>query len=120
VIINYDINDYTAIIELTAQKLFSVVISALRSYRDIHVINENRLGLEKIISSLADLFSIHSFEQFIDGIVQQLSSLLGGNKDAAYLTCAVTGLQPIDQQNTAYLFVLTGSGEYKHQERLPG
>jgi hypothetical protein len=32
----------------------------------------------------------------------------------------VTGLQPIDQQNTADLFVLTGSGEYKHQERLPG
>jgi response regulator RpfG family c-di-GMP phosphodiesterase len=118
VIINYDINEYTAKTELTAQKLFSVMISALRSYRDINVINENRIGLEKIISSSANLFAIHSFEKFIGGIVQQLSSLLGGNKDAAYLTCAVAGPQPLEQQNTADLFVLTGSGEYKHHEGL--
>ena len=35
VIINYDINDYKSKTELTAQKLFTVVIAALRSYRDI-------------------------------------------------------------------------------------
>lgn len=116
VIINYDINDYTAKTELTAQKLFSVVISALRSYRDINVINENRIGLEKIISSSANLFAIHSFEKFIGGIVQQLSSLLGGNKDAAYLTCAVAAPQSKEQQHSADLIVLTGSGEYQHQE----
>ncbi len=35
VIVDYDINDYTDKTELTAQKLFTVIISALRSYRDI-------------------------------------------------------------------------------------
>jgi hypothetical protein len=35
VIINYDINDYKSKTELTAKKLFTVVIAALRSYRDI-------------------------------------------------------------------------------------
>ena len=49
VIINYDINDYKSKTELTAQKLFTVIIAALRSYRDIIVIEENRRGLEKII-----------------------------------------------------------------------
>jgi response regulator RpfG family c-di-GMP phosphodiesterase len=116
VIINYDINDYKSKTELTAQKLFTVVISALRSYRDITVIEENRIGLEKIISASADLFSIHSLEYFIEGIVQQLASLLGGSKDCAYLTSAVAGPKPIENHNSNELFVFTGKGEYEHRE----
>jgi response regulator RpfG family c-di-GMP phosphodiesterase len=116
VIINYDINDYKSKTELTSQKLFTVVIAALRSYRDIIVIEENRQGLEKIISASADLFSIHSLESFIEGIVQQLASLLGGTKDAAYLTSAVVGPKPIEQYNSSELYVFTGKGEYENKE----
>ncbi len=101
VIINYVINDYKSKTELTSQKLFTVVIAALRSYRDIIVIEENRHGLEKIISASADLFSIHSLENFIQGILQQLASLLGGTQDAAYLTSAVIGHTPIEQYNSS-------------------
>ena len=116
VIINYDINDYKSKTELTAQKLFTVVIAALRSYRDIIVIEENRQGLEKIISASADLFSLHSLESFIEGIVQQLASLLGGTKDTAYLTSAVAGPKPIEQYNSSELYVFTGKGEYENKE----
>lgn len=120
VIINYDINDYKSKTELTSQKLFTVVIAALRSYRDIIVIEENRLGLEKIIAASADLFSIHSLENFIEGIVQQLASLLGGSKDTVYLTSAVVGPKPIEQYNSTELYVFTGKGEYENRvgERL--
>ena len=41
VILNYDINDYKSKTELTAQKLFTVVIATLRSYRDIISIEES-------------------------------------------------------------------------------
>ena len=116
VIINYDINDYKSKTELTAQKLFTVVIAALRSYRDITVIEENRIGLEKIISASADLFSIHSLEHFIEGILQQLASLLGGSKDCAYLTSAVAGPRPIENPSSSELFVFTGKGEYEDRE----
>jgi response regulator RpfG family c-di-GMP phosphodiesterase len=116
VILNYDINDYKSKTELTAQKLFTVVIAALRSYRDIIVIEENRLGLEKIIAASADLFSIHSLEYFIEGILQQLSSLLGGSTDCAYLTSAVAGPKPIENPHPSELFVFTGKGEYLHKE----
>lgn len=116
VIINYDINDYKSKTELTAQKLFTVVIAALRSYRDIMVIEENRIGLEKIISASANLFSIHSLEHFIAGIVQQLASLLGGSKDCAYLTSAVACPRPIDNADSTDLFVFTGKGEYQNRE----
>lgn len=116
VILNYDINDYKSKTELTAQKLFTVIIATLRSYRDIMVIEENRMGLEKIIAASADLFSIRSLENFIEGIVQQLSSLLGGTKDAAYITSAVAAPRPIDQAEPQDFFVFTGQGEYEKSE----
>ena len=119
VILNYDINDYKSKTELTAQKLFTVIIATLRSYRDIMVIEENRQGLEKIISASADLFSIRSLECFIEGIVQQLTSLLGGTKDAAYITSAVAGPHPIDQEEPRDFFVFTGKGEYSDLEGQP-
>ena len=42
VILEYDINDYKTKTELTAQRLFTTVISALRSYRDIVSLNLTR------------------------------------------------------------------------------
>lgn len=116
VIINYDINDYKSKTELTAQKLFTVVIAALRSYRDIMVIEENRKGLEKIIASSADLFATHSLENFIQGIIQQLSSLLGCSKDAAYITSAVAGPDPIDNACVDEFIIFSGNGEYRNLE----
>ncbi|MEP4891629.1 MAG: DUF3369 domain-containing protein [Aliiglaciecola sp.] len=116
VILNYDINDYKSKTELTAQKLFTVVIASLRSYRDIMVIEENRKGLEKIISASANLFTIRSLENFIEGIIQQLSSLLGGTKDAAYITSAVATPNPIDTLEPEKFYLFTGKGEYQGQE----
>ncbi|MDO6695562.1 DUF3369 domain-containing protein [Aliiglaciecola sp. 3_MG-2023] len=116
VILNYDINDYKSKTELTAQKLFTVIIASLRSYRDIMVIEENRKGLEKIISASANLFSIRSLENFIEGIIQQLSSLLGGTKDAAYITSAVAAPNPIDILEPKKFFLFSGKGEYQGQE----
>ncbi len=77
VIINYDINDYKSKTELTAQKLFTVVMSGLRSYRDIKSLETSQAGLKKIIAASADIFSVQSMEQFIDGVMQQLTSVLG-------------------------------------------
>ncbi|MBT0587321.1 DUF3369 domain-containing protein [Alteromonas oceanisediminis] len=119
VIINYDINDYKSKTELTAQKLFTVVISALRSYNDIIVIEENRAGLQKIVESSADLFCSRSLETFIQGIIQQLASILGCSKDAAYITSAVATPQPLHSVNNDQLFIFAGNGEYAHYEGKP-
>lgn len=52
VILNYDINDYKLKIELTRQKLMTTMVSALRSYRDIATIDEQRQQLEETLVSL--------------------------------------------------------------------
>ena len=119
IIVNYDINDYKSKTELTAQKLFTVIVAALRSFRDIIVIEENRQGLEKIVSATGDLFSIRSLDGFIKGLVQQLSSLLGGTQDAAYITSAVAAPNPITNVTSDKYFVFSGKGEYSNHEGQP-
>jgi diguanylate cyclase (GGDEF)-like protein len=76
VIVDYDINDYKAKNELTSQKLFTSVISALRSYETIMSLNKTRDGLEKILHSSDSLFKIQSMNEFASGILTQLSLFL--------------------------------------------
>ncbi|MCP4350720.1 MAG: DUF3369 domain-containing protein [Desulfobacterales bacterium] len=85
VIIEYDINDYKAKTELTAQKLFTAVISSLRSYRDLRIIEKNRRGLQQIIDSSAQLFEIQSLRNFAGGMLTQLLAILHMNESSLYL-----------------------------------
>jgi len=86
VIVNYDINDYKSKTELTAQKLFTAVMSSLRSYRDIMSIDQSRHGLEKIIAASSNLYALQPMNSFVDGLVQQLSWVIGGARQTLYAT----------------------------------
>ena len=77
VIVDYDINDYKAKSELTAQKLFTSVVAALRSYETIVALEKNHRGLEKIIDSTRALFQVHSLAQFAAEVLAQLAAFLG-------------------------------------------
>ncbi|MBF0214158.1 MAG: diguanylate cyclase [Magnetococcales bacterium] len=83
VIIDYDINDYKSKSELTAQKLFTTVIAALRSWESIVSLERTRIGLEKILDSTGSLFQVHSLQQFSSGVLGQL---------AVFLDCKPSGI----------------------------
>jgi len=85
VITKYDINDYKVKTVLTDHTLFSTVVSAIRTYRDLRIIEKNRLGLEQIIQSSSSLFKIQSMKHFATGVLTQLISLLGLDNDSIYL-----------------------------------
>jgi signal transduction histidine kinase len=52
VILAYDINDYKIKTELTQQKLFTTIISALRSYRDLTIIKNREEQLKALSADL--------------------------------------------------------------------
>ncbi len=52
VIINYDINDYKLKVELTRQKLITTTVAALRSYRDLMVIEKQSIQLTEALETL--------------------------------------------------------------------
>ena len=113
VILNYDINDYKSKTELTAQKLFTVIMSSLRAYRDIVALDNSRKGLTKIIEASADIFSIHSMDQFIDGVMQQLTSVIGcGNEKAMYITDTLM-VNCENLRNKDGLTVIAAQGEFE-------
>jgi diguanylate cyclase (GGDEF)-like protein len=94
VIVEFDINDYKAKNELTSQKLFTSVISALRSYETIMSLNKTRFGLEKILHSSDSLFKIQSMNEFASGILTQLS---------LFLDCKPQGIICIEESHNVEL-----------------
>lgn len=76
VIEKYDINGYNEKTELTANKLHSVLYTALRSYRDIVALDKHRNGLEKVIDATASILEKNSIKEFAQGALEQLAAIL--------------------------------------------
>ncbi|MBK1841090.1 DUF3369 domain-containing protein [Azospirillum sp. YIM B02556] len=72
VILSYDINDYKSKTELTAQKLFTSVVAALRGYQDITAIEDHREGLERILDSSSTLLGKRTMAEFVHHAVEQI------------------------------------------------
>ena len=84
VITGYDINDYKEKSELTAKKLRTLFYTSLRSYRDLITLDQLRMGLIRVASSLANMYIHPSLEEFTGGLLEQISSYLFLNKGAMY------------------------------------
>jgi response regulator RpfG family c-di-GMP phosphodiesterase len=100
VIVEYNINDYKNKTELTSQKLFSTMITALRSYSDLLTIERNKIGLKKVITSTSSMIKMKSMDRFFNGLLGQVISL----------TCPYA-MQP-DDSISAYV------GFYQHDKLL--
>ncbi|NGZ05663.1 MAG: DUF3369 domain-containing protein [Magnetococcales bacterium] len=77
VIDRYDIDDYKEKSELSAQKLYTTVRSALKSYRDLTTIDMARQGLEAILGAAPRMYlhPLDSFEEFYSGVFTQILGL---------------------------------------------
>lgn len=85
VITDYDINDYKEKTELTANKLFTLVYSSLRTYEYILTIEQGKQGLAKVIDASADIFKLSSLDRFARGVLEQLGALLQIRPGAVYM-----------------------------------
>ena len=107
VIVDYDINDYKAKTELTADKLFTTLTSALRSYQQLLRMSQTRRGLEIIIDAASTLFDFKSMQRLAEGVLTQIASLLN-------VECAgILVLRDADEMASDFS-VLAGSGCYRH------
>lgn len=105
VIVQYDINDYKAKTELTADKLFTSLTAALRSYQQLERMLQTRRGLEIIIDAASTLYDFKSMQRLAEGVLTQMASLLN-------VDCAGILVLRDDGTKTEDLSVLAGSGCY--------
>src|SRR2546425_7757708 len=105
VIVQYDINDYKAKTELTADKLFTSLTAAFRSHEQLQRMVETRRGLEIIIEAASTLFDFKSMQRLAEGVLTQIGSLLN-------VECAGILVLREAQSARETFSVLAGSGCY--------
>lgn len=88
IIDNFDIDDYKDKTELTVDKLYTTVRSAIKAYRELKAIDMNRAGLRKIIDASPEVYRISktSLTDFFDGILSQIIGLCHLNENALIST----------------------------------
>jgi len=88
IIDNFDIDDYKDKTELTIDKLYTTVRSAIKAYRELKAIDLNRAGLRKIIDASPEVYRISktSLSDFFDGILSQIIGLCHLNENALIST----------------------------------
>lgn len=98
VIKTYDINDYKEKTELTKRKLITVFYSALRSYRDIMIIDQSRQALRRSIDAITKVYDSQNLRRFASTVLEQVAQLLGmdaqglcASRIAAYAASHVEG-----------------------------
>jgi len=76
VIRDYDINDYKLKSELTQTKLFAALTTAVRSYKQIRMIETGKESLGLIVKSSAELLSRDGLNSFAHGVILHLAGLM--------------------------------------------
>jgi response regulator RpfG family c-di-GMP phosphodiesterase len=108
VIRQYDINDYKEKSELSAQKLYSTVLTSLRSYRDLMALEANRAGLRRVIHATGEIFKTRDLSRFVQGVLEQLVALLFLERDAVLINCDGLALE----REGGRVFVVAATGKY--------
>ena len=116
VITGYDINDYKEKSELTAKKLRTLFYTSLRSYRDLITLDQCRMGLVRVVSSLADMYIHPSLEDFTGGLLEQIASYLFLNKGAIYGISS--GLSAIRDEEKESFHIVAATGDYADRKGM--
>lgn len=115
VIVKYRINDYKEKTELTSKKLFTAMVSSIRSYEDLITIKKNKDGLEKIIEATKSISEERSLEIFAEGVLTQLISILNLNNDSLIIN--TNNALSVGKQNSNYR-ILASTGDFKKDKKF--
>ena len=76
VIVDYDIHDYKEKTELSAQKVFTALVSALRAHNDLLNIEHHRNGLMRVLESVS-WFDFNAVSRYVSGMLVEFAALAG-------------------------------------------
>ena len=118
VIDHYDIDDYKEKTELTAQKLYTVVRSALKSYRDLETIEQNKNALEQILHITPKLFSLNNEAEPLSVILNHLLNLNRSNGEYPESTPDYSGMITLSDNSVAKAVATYVTGKYANDKQL--
>lgn len=101
----YDINDYKEKTELTTNKLYATLHTAINQFKQIKALDDNRKGLEHVIHASRKLLEYSSLKYFTSGLLEQLITLIYGERDAV----VVSGIATSDQHQEPVILAAVGN-----------
>lgn len=117
VIRDYDINDYIAKASVSAAKLYTTTVAALRTFdhitsleRDRDALDRVRVGLETVVDASAALGAVDTIESFATQLLKQFGRLL----HCTSRTLLVQAAEPLVHGAHAHYDVLAKAGHFKH------
>jgi signal transduction histidine kinase len=116
VIERYDIDDYKNKAELKAQKLFTTMRIALKSYRNLCTLDTSRKGLALILDAAPKLSHPLSLNQFFNGVLTQIIGLCNLGKSSLILTISNSLLVTA---NGDQIRVQAGTGRFSNPSQNP-
>lgn len=114
VIVKYRINDYKEKTELTSKKLFSTMVTAIRSYQDLATIKQSKEGLEKIIQSTKFISEERSLKLFAQGVLTQLISILNFDTNSVIVNNNGISIEKTDENFN----ILAATGKFDKTENF--
>ncbi len=117
VIDNYDIDDYKDKTELTAQKLYTAIRSALKSYRDLLIIDSNRRGLQRILDTTPSLYKPQNITEFFDNVLQHIIDLCQNNFIATITNSILLTSEHNndEEEKTKQIVVQSATGRFREE-----
>lgn len=116
VIEHYDIDDYKDKTDMTAEKLYTTMRIALKSYRDLSTLEANRIALTKILEVAPELYHPTSINQFFQGILTQIIGLCNLG-ETSLISTTNNGLAVAKKNNN--MMVQVGTGRFADPSHNP-
>lgn len=115
VVTHHDIHGYHSKTDLTVQKLRTTVTGAVRSWRDLRTIEQQRSALERVIEATGNLFEPDSITDLLQAILKQIGALLYPRNHALFFV----GPAPLFNPESEEPVVLAASGRFADRVKTP-
>jgi len=114
IISRYEINDYKTKNELTRDKLFTSLATALRSYSHLVALDESKNGLRNVIEASATLMKERSVHDFASGVLEQINALFNLSAQGMFCVSQSPSKGPAEllENNNNYYLVVATSAHY--------
>ncbi|MCM8623497.1 MAG: DUF3369 domain-containing protein [Candidatus Accumulibacter sp.] len=117
-ITRYDINDYKTKSELTQNRLFLTLTTAIRSYDQLLRLDATRRGLEKIVAASNQFIAEQGLQSFADGVITQIAGLLGVEPEGLVCCAAAQDSPLVNGRREFHIIAAAGHFRALIQRRL--
>lgn len=106
VIRDYDINDYKLKSDLTQKRLYATITAAVRSYKQLCIIENSKKGLNMILKSSSELLTQEGLNNFAQGVIVHIAALLAVPPEG------VICVRRKDELTEERLMIIAAAGDY--------